>query len=97
MNKMSKLIASAVIAGTATFAAGTANAWWGNDYWDGPWGYPGYGWGGYPGYGWGGYPGYGWGGYPGYGWGGYPGYGWGGYPAYTAPVAPVAPSTSTAK
>ena len=50
MNKISKLVASAVIAGTATFAAGTANAWWGNDYWDGPWGYPGYGWGGYPAY-----------------------------------------------
>ncbi len=112
MNKVSKLIASSVIAGSAFVAAGTANAWWGNDYYDGPWGYPGY-WGGYPGYGWGGYPGYGWGGYPGYGWGGYPGYGgwggygypgygWGGYPGYgyaapVVPVAPVAPSTSTAK
>ncbi|HUT41505.1 MAG TPA: hypothetical protein VM011_09205 [Gammaproteobacteria bacterium] len=87
MNKISKLIASTVIAGSAALAAGTANAWWGNDYYDGPWGYPGYGWGGYPGYGWGGYPGYG-------GWGGYPGYG---YAAPVAPVAPTAPSSSTAK
>jgi hypothetical protein len=76
----------------ATALPVTVNAFWGgswmpwnwfdNDYYGGPWGYPGYGWGGYPGYGWGGYPGYGWGGYPGYGYGGYPGYGWGGYPGY---------------
>jgi hypothetical protein len=79
-----------LIAGVSLLASTGAGAWWNNshddDYWDGPWGYPGYGWGGYPGYGWGGgYPGYGWGGgYPGYGWGGgYPGYGWGGgYPGY---------------
>jgi hypothetical protein len=107
MKKHTKLLSVAVIAAAATLGAGTASAWWGSDYYDGPWGgpwgygypgygwggYPGYGWGGYPGYGWGGYPGYGWGGYPGYGWGGYPGYGWGGYPAYGyAPVVPAAPA-----
>jgi hypothetical protein len=113
MNKLSRFIATLVIAGAATLATGTASAWWGdNDYWGGPWGgYPGYGYGGYPGYGWGGYPGYGWGGYPRYGgwggypgyggWGGYPGYGgWGGYPGYGygyAPAAPVAPATTPAQ
>jgi hypothetical protein len=57
-----------------------------DDYYDGPYGYPGYGYGpyGYPGYGYG-YPGYGYG-YPGYGYGGYPGYGPGyGAPGYGAP------------
>jgi hypothetical protein len=52
-----------------------------DDYYDGPYGYPGYGYPGpygYPGYGYGGYPGYGYG-YPGYGYGGYPGYGPQGY------------------
>ena len=90
MKKLTKLIAVAIVAGTAALGAGTANAWWGDDdyydYYDGPWGggpwgHPGYGYGGYPGYGYGGYPGYGYGGYPGYG-GGYPGYGYGGYPGY---------------
>ena len=89
-----KSMALAVIAGSSLLVSTAGNAWWDddNDYWDGPWGYPGYGWGGYPGYGgYGGYPGYGgWGGYPGYGgWGGYPGYGgWdSGYPQviYTQP------------
>jgi hypothetical protein len=110
MKKLTKLVAATIVAGAATLGMNTASAWWGgHDYWGGPWGYgpwyggyPGYGWGGYPGYGWGGYPGYGWGGYPYYGgWGGgYPYYGgWGGwgYPAYTVPVAPTAPATSTAK
>jgi hypothetical protein len=49
-----------------------------DDYYDGPYGYPGYGYPGGYGYG---YPG-GYGGYPGYGYGGYPGYGYGGYPGY---------------
>ena len=116
MNRISKRVASIVIASAATLGAGSASAFWGPfdwfdgpDYWDRPWGYPGYGYGGYPGYGWGGYPGYGWGGYPGYGYGGYPGYGyggypgygyggypgygWGGVPAYAPPQAPAAPET----
>ena len=90
MKKLGKLIAVAVVAGTATLGAGTASAWWGNDYgYGGPWGGGPYG--GYPGYGYGGYPGYG-----GYG-GGYPGYGWGGYRGYGyAPVAPAAPATAPA-
>ena len=75
MKATKNLLAVALMTGAMLVSSG-ASAWWSddNDYWDGPWGYPGYGgWGGYPGYG-------GWGGYPGYGgWGGYPGYGgWGG-------------------
>ena len=48
MRKLSKLIAVAVVAGAATLGAGTASAWWGNDYgYGGPWGGgPGYGYGG---------------------------------------------------
>jgi hypothetical protein len=85
MNKISKLAASLLIAGTAVLGASTAQAFWGPFDWfddDDDWYGPGYGYGGYPGYGgWGG-PGYGYGGYPGYGgWGG-PGYGYGGYPGY---------------
>ena len=85
MNVSMKIMALAVISGSALLVSTASNAWWDddNDYWDGPWGYPGYGYGGYPGYGYGGYPGYGYGGYPGYGYGGgYPGYGYGGYPGY---------------
>ena len=82
MKKLTKLIAVAIVAGTAALSASTASAWWGNDYyddyWGGPWGYPGYGWGGYPGYGWGGYPG------P---------YGYGA--PYGAPVAPQQGSTQS--
>ncbi|MGB5307025.1 MAG: hypothetical protein WBO57_12360 [Gammaproteobacteria bacterium] len=84
MKFITKIRTLTVITATSILVSTSAGAWWDNDrdYWDeGPWAYPGYGWGGYPGYGgWGGYPGYGgWGGYPGYGgWGGYPGYGgWG--------------------
>jgi hypothetical protein len=85
MKSATKVLTLSTIAGVSLLVSASAAAWWSDDsdYWDGPWGYPGYGgWGGYPGYGgWGGYPGYygGWGGYPGYGgWGGYPGYGgWG--------------------
>jgi hypothetical protein len=84
MRKLTKLVAATIVAGTAALSVTPASAWWGgNDYWGGPWG-GGPWYGGYPGYGWGGYPYYG-------GWGGY------GYPAYTAPVAPTAPATSTAK
>jgi len=84
MKKLTKLIAVAIVAGTAALGASTASAWWGgNDYWGGPWGYPGYGYGGYPGYG-----------YGGYGYGGYPGYGYGGY-GY-APAAPAAPAAAPA-
>ena len=101
MKKLTKLIAVAIVAGTAALGASTASAWWGNDYYDdyyGPWGGGPWGYGGYPGYGYGGYPGYGWGGYPGYGYGGYPGYGYGGYPGYGyAPAAPAAPSTAPAQ
>jgi len=114
MKNTLKMVAVTALAGAATLGASSASAWWGNDYydgWGGPWGggpwyggygypYRGWGWGGYPYYGgWGGYPYYGgWGGYPYYGGGwGYPAYGWG-VPAYTVPVAPTAPaSTSKAK
>src|SRR5210317_2642154 len=88
--KLKKLMASLLLVGATTLPMTSANAFFGgwgpwdwfdddDDYYYGPWGYPGYGY-GYPGYGYGGYPGYGYGGYPGYG-GGYPGYG-GGYPGY---------------
>ena len=63
MKKLTKFIAVAIVAGTAALGASAASAWWGDDdYWGGPWGNRGYGYGGYPGYGYGGYPGYGWGG-----------------------------------
>jgi len=83
MNKSSRLLLAAVVAGAAMLTSVSANAFWGPfsfmrwGGWDDGWGWggPWYGW-GYPGYGWG-YPGYGWG-YPWYGWG-YPGYGWGGW------------------
>jgi hypothetical protein len=104
MKVTTRILTLSLIAGTSLLAStGASASWWGghhdDDYWDGPWGYPGYGWGGYPGYGgWGGYPGYGgWGGYgyPGYGgWGGYPGYGWGsGAPQviYTEPKGSSSP------
>ena len=106
MNKPMKTLAAALVGGALSVCTLSANAWWGSDYYNGPWGggpwygygYPGYGYGypgygyGYPGYGYG-YPGYGYG-YPGYGWGGYPySHGWGGYPyhyGYGYPAA-VAP------
>jgi hypothetical protein len=100
MNKLSKVLAAAAVAGAMALPLQSANAWGGGGPWGGNmfgmdfgqstgWGYPyyggGYGWGGPYG---GGYPG-GWGGYPGYGWGGYPGgYGYG-YPAVVAPTAPA--------
>ena len=60
MSKFSKVLTTSLVAGALALSASSASAWWGgNDYWGGPWGYPGYGWGGYPGYGWGGYPAYG--------------------------------------
>lgn len=94
MKAVTRTLAVSLIAGASLLASTGAGAWWSSnhddDYWDGPWGYPGYGWGGYPGYG-------GWGGYPGYGgWGGgYPGYGgWGsGAPQviYTEPKTSAPP------
>jgi hypothetical protein len=93
-----KFAVIAAVAGSALFTTLSAQAFWGpfdwfdDDYYDGPWGYPGYGY-GYPGYGYG-YPGYGYGypgyGYPAYGYG-YPGYGYG-YPYAPAPAAPAAPA-----
>ena len=76
MRVTTKIQTLTVITGFSVLVSTGASAWWSDndDYWDGPWGYPGYGY-DYPGYGWGGYPGYGWDGYPGYGWGGYPGWG----------------------
>ena len=50
MKKVTKLIAVAIVTGTAALCASTASAWWGNDYYDGyygPWG--GGPWGGWPG------------------------------------------------
>ena len=106
MKKSLKLTASALVTGSALFAALPAQAFWGPfDWFDDDYYGPGYGgpWGGYPGYGYG-YPGYGYGypaygyGYPAYGYGypayGYPGYGYGGYP-YTAPAAPAAAPQTT--
>ena len=103
MKKPMKTLTGVALGGALSLFALSASAWWGSNYYGGPWGYggPWYGYGyGYPGYGWGGYPGY-WGGGP-YGWGGpygyggypYGGYGWGGYPygygyGYPAVVAPV--------
>ena len=92
MKKIIRLFSITLLAGSAMIAT-SAQAFWGpfdffdndDDYWGGPWGYPGYG---YPGYGYGGYPGYGYGGYPGYGYGGYPGYGYRGYPGYGYPAYP---------
>ena len=52
MNRFSRLLAIVAIAGTATFYAGTASAFFGFDDWFDPWddgpyyGYPGYGYGG---------------------------------------------------
>jgi hypothetical protein len=98
MNLTTKILTLAAISGFSVAVSSGANAsWWNSnnhhryydDYYDGPWGYPGYG--------------YGWGRYP--GWGGYPGYGWGGQPSrieiYTAEPqgsrsgqAPKAPQAS---
>ena len=100
MNAMTKCKAVVVLAGAASVASMSANAWWNDDdYYDrwygGRWyDYPGYGWGGCP-HGWGG-P-YGWGGYPHGGWG-CGGYGWGGYPGYAQPrTIIVNPPVSTSK
>jgi hypothetical protein len=48
-----KILTLAVVTGIPALVSTGAGAWWSDndDYWDGPWGYPGYGWGGYPGYG----------------------------------------------
>ena len=92
--KFRKLMVSLLLVCATALPMASANAFWGggwmpwdwfddDDYYYGPYGYPGY-YGGYPGY-YGGYPGY-YGGYPGYyggypAYGGYPGY-YGGYPGY---------------
>ncbi len=82
MKNTLKIVAVTALAGAATLGAGSAAAWWGNDYYDdyyGPWG--GGPWYGYPGYGYGGYPGYGYGGYPRYGGWRLPALRWLGLPA----------------
>ena len=82
MRILRKNLFLAAVACVPVLVSTGAGAWWNDDddYWGGPWGYPGYGGYGYPGYGGYGYPGYGGWGYPGYGGWGYPGYGgWGGY------------------
>jgi hypothetical protein len=53
MKAATRTLILSVIAGTALLVpAGGSASWWGSndhDYWDGPWGYPGYGgWGGAP-------------------------------------------------
>lgn len=105
MKKLTKLAAALTLAGAAALPFQSADAFWGDSYWD-----HGYGWGGPYGHRWGGPYGYGYGGYgygyPGWGYG-YPGYGypaWGyGYPAwgyghYPPVVAvPAAPPAKTKK
>ena len=97
MNRLSKVLAAAAVAGAVVLPLQSANAWGGGGPWGGNmfgmdfgqstgYGYPYYG----GGYGWGG-P---WGG-PGYGYGGYPGYGgYGGGYGYGAPIVIQPPATS---
>jgi hypothetical protein len=95
MKKLSYMLSVALLAGTAALTpTQDAQAWWGNGWGGGPWG-----WGGGGPWGWGGYPYYGgWGGPWGGGWG-FPGYGWGGYPYGTVltPTVVTAPATTKEK